>query len=328
MENMGRMLSFLRSGRGLSTYAAAVLGWMILVILWGAVVRATGSGAGCGAHWPLCNGDFVPQHPRLATVIEFTHRSMSGICTGLVGALIAWTFLANAKGTRVRKAAVWSGILLLTEALLGAVLVLGGYVEHNTSDTRVLVQCVHFTNTMLLLGALTLAWWWQRPRSPGALDSPQMVRLSWFALGCTVLTGATGSVAALADTLFPAASLRSALLADLSSSSPLMVRMRWMHPAAAVAACVLVAVIALRSERGRRRLLLSLLALQILLGVLDVLLLAPISLQVLHLLGADLFWIALVFTAADILQPQAEISAASTRITQRQPAGSLAAKGV
>ena len=84
--------------RGLRGYAAGVLGFMVLVILWGAVVRATGSGAGCGNHWPLCNGDYFPHHPRLATVIEFTHRSMSGVCTALVAVLMAWTFLARPRG--------------------------------------------------------------------------------------------------------------------------------------------------------------------------------------------------------------------------------------
>ena len=228
---------------------------------------------------------------------------MSGLCTGLVGALIAWTFLARPKGDRVRTAAVWSGILLITEALLGAVLVLGGYVEHNASDARVLVQCVHFTNTMLLLGALTLAWWWQRSRP--TLDSTERTsaRIVWGALACTVLTGATGSVAALADTLFPATSLRNALMADLSSSSPLLVRMRWIHPAAAVLACVCIAALASNPGRGRGRLLWALLFLQLVLGLADVLALAPVTLQVLHLLGADLLWIAVVFTAADVLQP-------------------------
>ena len=95
-----------RTNRALAAYAAAVLGFMILVILWGAVVRATGSGAGCGDRWPLCNGDFFPHHPRIATMIEFTHRSMSGICTVLVGALIAWTFVARPRGDRARTAAV------------------------------------------------------------------------------------------------------------------------------------------------------------------------------------------------------------------------------
>src|ERR1700742_4766998 len=102
---MHRALVFLRTGRGLPTYAALTLGWMVLVVLEGAVVRATGSGAGCGDHWPLCNGQVLPHHPRLATVIEFTHRSMTGICSALTLALIAWTFLAHPRGARVRKAA-------------------------------------------------------------------------------------------------------------------------------------------------------------------------------------------------------------------------------
>src|ERR1700744_4982830 len=124
-------------GRALSGYAAGVLGFMILVILWGAVVRATGSGAGCGNHWPLCNGDFFPHHPRLATIIEYTHRSMTGFCSTMVAILMAWVFFARSNGDRARRAAVWVGVLLLTEALLGAVLVKGGYVETNASNARV-----------------------------------------------------------------------------------------------------------------------------------------------------------------------------------------------
>ncbi len=274
---------------------------MILVVLEGAVVRATGSGAGCGDHWPLCNGQILPHHPRLATIIEFTHRSMTGICTTLTAGLVAWTFLARPHGAPARKAAVWSGFLLITEAFLGAILVLGHFVEHNTSDLRVIVQGIHFTNTMLLLAALSLAWWWQTPRPRIAATSTLAARLAPWALFCTILTGATGSVAALADTLFPSPSLHAAFLADLDPASPLIVRMRWMHPAASLAAFLLIASIALCLQRGRLTLLL-LLALQLLLGVADVLALAPLALQVLHLLGADLLWSALVITSASLLQ--------------------------
>ena len=297
---MRRVLSFLRSGRGLSGFAAVALGWMVLVILEGAVVRATGSGAGCGSRWPLCNGDFVPHHPRLATIIEFTHRSMTGICTMLVAGVVGWTFLAHPHGSRVRKAAVWSALLLVTEALLGALLVLGGYVEHNASDTRVLVQCVHFTNTMLLLGVLSLAWWWQRDRPVLFSQKLASRRLAMLALAFTIITGATGSVAALADTLFPSVNLRAALLSDLSASSPLLVRMRWMHPAASAASFLTIGLLALWARGGRGTLLSALLALQLVLGVADVLTLAPVTLQVLHLLGADLLWVALVCTASDV----------------------------
>lgn len=298
---MRRLLTWLRSGRGLPTFAAVTLAWMILVILEGAVVRATGSGAGCGDHWPLCNGQILPHHPRLATIIEFTHRSMTGICTALTVGLITWTFLAHEAGSRVRKAAVWTGVLLFTEAILGAVLVLGGFVEHNTSNLRVLVQGVHFTNTLLLLAVLALTWWWQRPRPIVSLASSSARLVAAGALAFTVLTGATGSVAALADTLFPAPDLRTALWADFAANSPLLVRMRWMHPAAAVLSVVFTLALAYRSRSGRGWLV-GLLAFQTVLGVADVLALAPLSLQVLHLLGADLLWIALVIVGTPFLQ--------------------------
>ncbi len=266
-------------------------------------MRATGSGAGCGDHWPLCNGDFFPRHPRLATIIEFAHRSMSGICTALVASLVAWTFLAHPKGARVRKAAVWSAVLLVTEALLGAVLVLGGFVERNTTNMRVLVQGVHLTNTLLLLGTLTLAWWWQQPRAEAPATAPSTRTLAAAAILCTLATGATGSVAALADTLFPSPNLRSALLADLSPASPLLVRMRFLHPTASLAAMVFITWLGWRFAGARARWLFGLIALQVVLGVADVLWLAPVTLQVLHLLGADLLWIALVIVASEVLLP-------------------------
>lgn len=309
---MNRVLAFVRSGRWLPALATVALAWIILVILEGAIVRATGSGGGCGNHWPLCNGDVIPRHPRLATIIEFTHRSMTGVCTALVAAVIGWTFLARPRGDRIRKAAVWSGVLLITEALLGAVLVKGGYVEHNTSDARVIVQCIHFTNTLLLLGAVTLTWWWQTPHPAPAVHAPRARPLAWLALACTVVTGATGSVAALADTLFPSPNLRTALASDFAASSPLLVRMRWIHPAASLAAFLAIVAFALLMNGKRRNVLLVLLASQFVLGIADVLAVAPLSLQLLHLFGADLLWVALVCTAAEVLlQPaqQPELSA-------------------
>jgi cytochrome c oxidase assembly protein subunit 15 len=288
-------------GQGLAMYAGVVLGFMILVILWGAVVRATGSGAGCGDHWPLCNGDFFPHHPRIATIIEFTHRSMSGVCTALVAALIAWTFWARPRGDRARKAVVWCGVLLITEALLGALLVLGGYVDRNTSDARVVVQCVHFTNTMLLLAALSLTWWWLRAPSAHVESSPRPRGAAWSALLLTILTGATGSVAALADTLFPSPSVRAGLAQDLAPGAPLLVHMRWMHPAAALLAFVATIVLCFHFSSQARRWIGALLLLQIALGLADLFALAPVSLQVLHLLGADLFWIALVAATSSIV---------------------------
>ena len=104
--------------------------------------------------WPLCNGDFFPHHPRLATVIEFAHRSMTGVCTVLVLALAVWTFYATKKGHRARKAAVASVVLLVTEAMLGAVLVLGGYVEHNVSTARVVRSCAFYNKHNAAVGGI------------------------------------------------------------------------------------------------------------------------------------------------------------------------------
>jgi cytochrome c oxidase assembly protein subunit 15 len=286
----------------LSRYSAVALGFMIVVILEGAVVRATGSGAGCGNHWPLCNGQVIPVHPRVATIIEFVHRQLTTVCTLLVVGLIVFTFRAKPAGHRARRAVVWSGVLLLSEAALGAILVKGGYVEANASNMRVLVQCIHFTNTMLLMAALTLAWWWSRERSP----VPAVRRahpVAWIALAATLLVGATGSVAALADTLFPSPTLLAALQQDFAANAPLLIRMRWLHPAAAIVGLGAAIALSLLVRAASARWLLTLIAAQFVLGTADVLLLAPTWLQVLHLLGADLYWIALVAVGASILYP-------------------------
>jgi cytochrome c oxidase assembly protein subunit 15 len=298
----------------LKAFAWGVVGYNILVILWGAVVRATGSGAGCGDRWPLCNGDFFPHHPRLATVIEFAHRSMSGVATALIVALAVWTFYATHRGDRARRAVLASVFFLVTEALLGAALVLGGYVEHNISTARVIMQSIHFTNTMMLLGALGLTAWWLSSEAwhENSLSRNKTLTWpAWIAVAATMIVGATGAVAALADTLFPSPSLQAALAADFAATAPLLVRMRWMHPAAAAVSfcCVLWMVVRVRSTLGW--IVTGLLGLQLVLGLVDVLLLAPTWMQVLHLLGADLYWIALVVLASELIWPSRSIKTVS-----------------
>jgi cytochrome c oxidase assembly protein subunit 15 len=308
-----------RTPRALVRYAWGVVAYNVLVILWGAVVRATGSGAGCGDRWPLCNGDFFPHHPRLATVIEFAHRSMTGVCTFLVVGLVAWTFYATKRGDRARRAVIASVVLLVTEALLGAVLVLGGYVQNNVSTARVVMQSVHFTNTLLLLGSLALTAWWLGESTGGEHElhvvptgpGPGLVGVAWLAVVATMVVGATGSLAALADTLFPSPSLRVAFASDFAANSPLLVRMRWMHPAAAAVGLCCVLWLTLRVRSRLSWVVAGLLVLQFVLGVGDVLLLAPTWMQILHLLGADLYWVALVVLAAAVVWPNASSDDAS-----------------
>jgi cytochrome c oxidase assembly protein subunit 15 len=312
--------------RALVGFAWLTLAFMVLVVLWGAVVRATSSGAGCGANWPLCNGDFFPHHPRLATVIEFTHRSMSGVCTFLVVALLVWTFRGTDKGHRARKAAVWSAGLLISEAFFGALLVLLHYVEHNVSAGRVVMQSIHFTNTMLLLAALSLTAWFLARQSvsarASALDSEGTRGIAILAIVATIIVGATGSLAALADTLFPSVSLSAAFAEDFSSSSPFLVHTRWIHPASALISLLCVFLLASKVRGRISQMVMALLAAQIVLGVADVLLLAPTWMQVVHLLGADLYWIALTALAAEVIWPSnyaADLQTARV-LTQIRPA--------
>ena len=120
------------------------------VILWGAYVRATGSGAGCGAHWPLCNGEILPRGGRVATLIEFSHRLTSGLALVAVVVLAVWAWRACRPDTRPARAAVLSLLFMLTEAAVGAGLVLFQLVADNASFARAMFLAAHLLNTFTL----------------------------------------------------------------------------------------------------------------------------------------------------------------------------------
>ncbi|WP_446745788.1 COX15/CtaA family protein [Silvibacterium acidisoli] len=292
----------------LRRFAWGVLGCNVAVVLEGAAVRSTGSGAGCGDHWPLCNGTVVQHHPTLATLIEFTHRSISGIALIAVVALVFWVFRRTIKGHIARAAVVASLILILNEALLGALLVLLGKTAHDQSASRGVYLALHFTNTLLLLGALTLTGHFLSRRA-GFMRGSVELRSSKVALTgviCLLFVGVAGSLAALGDTLFPATSLREALLQDFGQTAghvSWLIRLRWIHPASSfIAGIFLLWLVAngLRTQANQRLSLsvIFLLGLQYALGVADVVLLTPTWMQILHLLGADLLWIAVVVLSA------------------------------
>ncbi len=141
-------------------FAAFVLVYNLGIILWGAYVRASGSGAGCGSHWPLCNGDVIPRAPEVATLIEFAHRVSSGGAMLLIGVMLVWAYRAFGRRHPVRVGATLSAFFIVTEALVGAGLVLFSLVADNASLARALFMAVHLANTFLLLAALTLTAWW------------------------------------------------------------------------------------------------------------------------------------------------------------------------
>ncbi|HEY0786355.1 MAG TPA: COX15/CtaA family protein [Acidobacteriaceae bacterium] len=288
-------------------YAWCVTGYNVAVVLWGSIVRATGSGAGCGAHWPLCNGTLLQHSPRIDTVIEFTHRLTSGIAVFAMLGLLVWTFLRTPSRHLARLAAVAAAALTLNEALLGALLVVLGKVAHDQSASRAVYLSLHLANTLLLLAALALTAHFlsrQAGRMRGSVEY-HGAAAALIGLGATLLVGVSGSLAALGDTLFPATSLRGAFAQDFATGSPWLLRIRWIHPTLSVLAAVFIATLLWQSVRsGLHRQLGSavaaLLGLQLVLGVADVLLRAPTWMQIVHLLGADLLWIALVVLAARV----------------------------
>ena len=297
----------------LRRFAWGVLAYNLAVILWGAYVRATGSGAGCGSHWPLCNGTIVQPSPTTATLIEYSHRLTSGVALILVAALAGWTFRATGKGHPARLGAAAAVFFMLTEAALGAGLVLFRLVADNATMARALFVAAHLANTFILLKALTLTAWWLDGGPRTTLSRRPMVAAVLIALGLGVLlTGASGAVAALGDTLYPSGSFAEGLRADLSATSHALIRLRVWHPAIAVTVGALLLLVTPRLVQtpdapGQRlaRLLIVAVGAQLVAGLVNVALAAPIWMQMVHLLVADLVWVTFVVFSARLLRVDA-----------------------
>jgi heme a synthase len=289
----------------------AVFAWLVLVfnipvILWGAYVRVSYSGDGCGANWPFCNGQLIPKQMSLPTAIEYAHRVTTGIDTLLVLCLCVWAFLSFPRRAGVRIGAIASLMFLFIEALLGAGLVLFRLVAHDQSAGRVWYLSGHLANTLLLLAAMSITAW---------LAGTRFNRLRWSAipgssvaaLAATLFVGITGAIAALGDTLFPGASLTAGLRQDVSRTSSALLHLRTLHPLFAVAGATYILWVAAKVLRGDlaaplRRVAAAVTAitiLQLAAGMLNLSLLAPVWMQLTHLFIADVMWIAVVLFALE-----------------------------
>lgn len=293
----------------MSKYAWFVLAANIAVILWGAYVRATGSGAGCGSHWPLCNGVVLPRAPQIETVIEFAHRATSGIAFILLLILVIWIFRIYPKGHRLRFSSGMAMLFMVTEALVGAGLVLFEWVASDASLGRAMSIVIHLINTFLLLAFLVITAWW----ATGGRDI--VVRMSdssfWMimiGLLGTIILGASGALAALGDTLFPVDTLAEGLRQDFSTTAHFLVRLRILHPTIAVLVgfYLIVTTGIITNRKGddwvRRfgRILIITVLIQFGAGLLNVFLLAPVWMQIVHLLIADIIWIMSILFAANV----------------------------
>ncbi len=296
--------------RRVARFAWATIAFNVAVILWGAYVRASGSGAGCGSHWPLCNGEVMPRAPGAAMTIELAHRVTSGLAMLMVFTLAVVAWRAYPSGHRVRRGAIVSAVLISFEALIGAGLVLFELVAHDASMKRAMSIALHLTNTLFLVAALTLTAWWASGGAP--IRVRRQGPMAWIlggAMSLMVVVGMSGAVAALGDTLFPARSIAEGLAQDFSVGAHAFVRLRVLHPFLAVGGGLFVVAAATAARvlrptptvRVLSHALTALFALQVAAGFTNLALLAPIWMQLTHLFLANAVWLTLVLLGATSL---------------------------
>jgi len=300
----------------LGKWSWALLWLTVGVIVGGALVRATGSGDGCGESWPRCEGSLFPLGGGTEISIEFAHRLATVLLAIALVTLLMVARRSGVVGKRVQRGLKWAGVFFMGEVIIGAVLVLAGWVDQDASIGRTVVVPLHLVNTFLLLGAIVVvvhvanggAW----PRLDLKRRSHQLGLVS---LGAILLVGATGGLNALADSLFPADSLLEGIRAEFGSAAPFLVRVRTIHPVVAVAGGLTVLML-LRSPSfdGSRRvgpladMAALLVGVEVAIGILNVALLTPVEVQLVHLLVADMLWIVTALAVVRVVAATTEVA--------------------
>ena len=271
----------------------------ILSILAGAFVRATGSGDGCGSTWPTCKGKIIPQLSDTSEIIEFSHRSISGIL--LIVTLIIFTKSRNmSKGSIIRTTVNFLTFFVVFEAAIGAVIVLYEWVGLNSSLPRIVAVPIHLVNTFGLLACYAILY-------KVLLNNFKNIKQLWdrrfvFIAFLFLLSGATGSITALADVLFPSASFYEGLMEDFDRTSELLTRLRILHPMVATGLSVALIIESRKIQKDYKidvKFLQLLVIVAVTLGVLNVLSNIVLLLSIFHLAFADLLWITYIYVSMD-----------------------------
>ncbi len=266
-------------------------------------MRATGSGSGCGSHWPLCNGEVIPRAASIETLIEFSHRVTSGLALILIFILYFWARRQFESGSLERKWASISLVLVLIEAAIGAGLVLLELVADNSSVARAAALGLHLVNTFLLLAALSFTAFYSNIENRRLLEKAPSSRSAITGIVIAIIIlGITGAITALGDTIFPAETLAEGIRADLDSGSSFLIKLRVIHPSMAVLISIFAVGVFWKMNsnssypRERRLAKMSMhgIGAQLIFGFVNLLLLAPIWTQLVHLLLADIVWISIV----------------------------------
>lgn len=302
-------------------YAWFALGFNVLVIVWGVFLRASKSGDGCGQFWLTCNGEIIPSAPQFKTIIEFSHRMTTAIDGLVMLVLLSWAiwrwYSGRTKQDRcVMYSAIGSFVFVITEAAVGAGLVLTGNTAVALTNARPFWAIGHLVNTFILLTFLTLTAWFasgvRRIKFNPGLRPALLIALGVLAL---LFVGSSGSLAALSNMLFPSRSLAEGIAKDFSPTSDLILRMRLSHPILSILSGVYLIFVSgwLKADFNREnevvwwsKVVSLLVVAQILFGGATLLTLGPIVMQLGHLLLADLIWISFVLLVASYLSARGE----------------------
>ena len=285
-----------------TNFLKAILFYTILVILWGAWVRISHSGNGCGESWPLCHGQVIPDAATGKTWVELSHRAMSGLFGILILFLYVWSRQIFSKNTYARKWAFWSLFFTITEALLGAKLVLFGLVTDNDSPFRAIIMGLHFINSVFLVLSIYCAYYFSKSTEwTFRVEFKKYQKASRWALFGFLLIGMTGAIAALSNTLFPTSHLIEGLTKDFSEDSHYLLKLRILHPIfATLISASLFFALRFWSEQlqgyGKNTVqqLSGLILFAILFGFLTLFSLSPVWMKLTHLTIAHTFWIMMI----------------------------------
>ena len=282
------------------SYANAGLLLSIASILAGAFVRATGSGDGCGATWPTCKGKIIPALSDTSELIEFSHRSVSGVLLVVTLIIFAKTRKFQ-KDSLVRTVTNYLTFFVIFEALIGAVIVIFEWVGLNSSLPRIIAVPIHLVNTFGLLGSYAILY---KILQDDLQNIKNMFNKNFLLISSLfLLSGATGSITALADVLFPSASFVEGFLADFDRTSEVLTRLRILHPIISSTLSIVLYVYATGIRKKYNvsvKPLQTLILIAVFLGVINVLSNIVLPLSILHLAIADFLWISYIYVSIDL----------------------------
>ncbi len=304
-----------------SKFTVYILIFNLLVIGYGVFVRASKSGDGCGSHWPLCNGNSHPLNGPISRIVEGAHRVSTSLDGLLVVVMLFWALYGFPRKAQVKTFALITFAFIIVEGLIGAILVKGRLVADNASADRAFVMSFHVISTFMLVGAMTLSIFTGSHRKLALKGQGAVGWMLGLSFLVTCVLGVSGAISALGHTLDP---VHNVLKAAANPTTFWMVRLQPMHPYLAVAGGMFLVLTAtlvayLRPSPAVRRsaaVFMGAFGLEMLVGIINIKMFAPIAVQMIHLASADALVVSLVWFIAEAIRegvPQREASEAEPK---------------